>query len=161
MSSLQKRKGGEYVQAEELRARVLKVRPRYYISRSDDYEKPVIEDEAELEIEAVIEQVSFRHRKHVEGTMSVSLLSAKRYAPEETNPTMFFGSLTLRGGQRSALAYLPSRPFWHLPRLISHGADLFEFTFTPLQRGFAHLLSVHVTDEPTVQVLASNLGGEQ
>jgi hypothetical protein len=152
MSATPKRRRAKYVPPEELRARILKVRRRYFISRSDDYEKPLIDDEAEIEIDAVIEDVPRRHRKHLGEEIKISLLSAKRYAPEDKAPTTFFGSVTMRGGQRSALAYLPSQPFWHVPALISEGAELLELTFTPARRGFAHLLSLHLTDEPTTML---------
>ena len=42
----------------------------------------------------------------------------------------FFGSLTLRGEHRSALAYLPQQPFWALPRLIERGAVILRDPFT-------------------------------
>jgi hypothetical protein len=56
----------------------------------------------------------------------------------------------MRGSQRSVLSYLPSTPFWNVPVLISGGAEILELTFTPRKQGFAHLLSVHITDEPAV-----------
>ena len=57
METREKSKRAKYVPPEELRARILKVRRRYFISRSDDYEKPFIDDEAEIEIDAVIEDI--------------------------------------------------------------------------------------------------------
>lgn len=150
MKAARKSKRAEYVPPEELRARILKVKRRYFISRSDDYEKPFIDDEAEIEIDGVIEDLPVKHRKHLGEAISISLLSAKRYAPEDKAPTTFFGSVTLRGSNRSALAYLPSMPFWLVPDLIRNGAELLELTYTPMKQGFAHLLSVHVTDAPTV-----------
>jgi hypothetical protein len=44
----------KHVEPEELCARVLSVRRRYYISRSDLDDKQFMDDEAQLEIEAVI-----------------------------------------------------------------------------------------------------------
>lgn len=150
MNAAGKRRRAAYFPPQELRARILKVRRRYFITRSEDYEKPFIDDEGEIQIEAVIEDVSGKHRKHLGEAISVTLLSARRYAPEDKAPATFFGSVTLRGSQRSVLAYLPSRPFWNVPALISDGAELLELTFTPMRRGFVDLLSVHVTDEPTM-----------
>jgi hypothetical protein len=149
MKAVRKAKA-KYVPPEELRARVLKVSRRYFIGRSDDYEMTFIDDEAQIEIAAVIEDASGRHQKHVGEEISISLISAKRYAPEDRAPTTFFGSVTMRGTQQSALAYLPSMPFWSVPDLIRDGSELLELTFTPMKQGFAHLLSVHLTDEPTV-----------
>lgn len=149
MKRIGKKARREFVEPEELRARILNVRRRCYISRSNDYENPLIDDEAEIEIEAAIEHISARHQKRLGETMSISLLAANRYAPEEGTPTYFFGSVTMRGDYRSALAYLPSPPFWEIPALIGHGALLIELTFTPMKQGFAHLLSLYVTDEPT------------
>ena len=150
MNAVRRFKRAKYVPPEELRARILKVRRHYFITRSDDREKPFIDDEAEIQIDAVIEDVSAKHRKHLGEAISVTLLSARRYAPEDKAPTSFFGSVTMRGSQRSALAYLPPVPFWNVPTLIRDGAELLELTFTPMKRGFSDLLSVHITDEPTV-----------
>jgi hypothetical protein len=127
----------------------VKVRRRYFISRSGDYDNPFIDDEAQIEIDAVIEDAPRRHRKHLGEVMKVSLLCANRYAPGDESPTAFFGSVTIRGQQRSTLAYLPAQPFWQLPAVIHDGSDLLELSFTPTKQGFAHLLSLHVTDEPT------------
>jgi hypothetical protein len=39
--------------------------------------------------------------------MHISLLSAQSYSCDKRTVSAFFGSLTLHGSQRSALAYLP------------------------------------------------------
>jgi hypothetical protein len=53
--------------------------------------------------------------------MLISLLSARNYSVQKQTVSAFFGSLTLRGSQRSALADLPPKPFWELPAIISGG----------------------------------------
>jgi hypothetical protein len=148
-TSMHARNNQKYIEPEELCARILKVRRSYFISRTDDYKEIFIDDEAQLEIDAVIEELPRRSRKHLGEAISISLLTARRYAPEDKSPTSFFGSVTLRGSNRSALAYLPSLPFWHMPDLIRDGAELLELTYTPMKQGFAHLLSLHLTIEPT------------
>jgi hypothetical protein len=146
MKPTRKRKS-KVVEPEELCARVLSVQRRYYISRSDLGDKRFIDDEAQLEIEAVIESISTRHRKHVGEPLNLSLLSAHRYEPEERRSTAFFGSVSIRGTDRSALAYLPPQPFWALPDVICDGSKVIELTFTPMHRGFAHLLSLYVAEK--------------
>jgi hypothetical protein len=148
MTRTQSKRKAKRVEPEELCARVLSVQRRYFISRSDQDDKQFIDDEAQLEIEALIESISTRHRKHVGEPLYLSLLSAQRYAPEEKSPTSFFGSVSIRGNDRSALAYLPPQPFWALPDVIRDGSNVMELTFTPMHRGFAHLLSLYVAEKP-------------
>ena len=131
---------------EELRARIQTVHRAYFISRSDVRGENFIDDEAEIELQAVIEHVSTRHLKHLGQPITISLLSARRYSPKDHDQTAFFGSVTLRGTQRSALAYLPSEPFWHLPACISGGANLVELTFSRMLRGYSDLLSLNIAE---------------
>jgi hypothetical protein len=134
---------------EELRARIRAVHRAYFISRSEVRGETFIDDEAGIELDAVIEHISTRHLKHLGQAITISLLSARRYAPEDRDPTAFFGSISLRGTERSALAYLPPRPFWHMPACIDDGAGLVELTFSPMLRGFADLVSLNITERPT------------
>src|SRR4051794_1003737 len=96
---------------EELTARIVGVRQTYYISRADGRGATLVDDEAILKIEATIASISKRHRKHLGEPISISLIHAARYTGGKHDISRFFGSVPLRGGQRSALAYLPVEPF--------------------------------------------------
>lgn len=134
---------------EEISARIVASRRSYFISRSEAGEDTFIDDEAEFEIEPVIEKSSKRHRRNLAQAITISLLSACRHAPERSSNSSFFGSVTLRGSDRSAVAYLPAETFWHLPSMLLAGCNVVEFSFTRLRRGFAHLLSLQLTDQPS------------
>jgi hypothetical protein len=133
---------------EGLAARVSNLHRTYYISRTEVGDEALIDDEAEIELEAVIERISKRHRRHLNERISISLLSSKRYAPAERNLSAFFGLVTLRGQARSVYAYLPSEVFWQLPSLIDSSARVVELRFSPLARGSAELLSLYVAEKP-------------
>ena len=92
------------------------LRAQYFISRGDVGSDSRIDDEAQLELEAAIEAITPAHKKHLGTTMHISLLSAQNYSVEKQAFSTFFGSLMLRGSQRSARAYLPSKPFWGVGR---------------------------------------------
>ena len=148
-SQLRKPSKRKLEEPEELRARIRTIHRAYLIGRNDVRGESFVDDEAEIELQAVIEHVSARHLKHLGQPITISLLSARRYSPKDQHPIAFFGSVTLRGTQRSALAYLPSKPFWHLPACISGGASLVELTFSPSLRGNSDLLSLNITERPT------------
>jgi hypothetical protein len=97
---------------------------KYFISRTDGRVEAQIDDEAQLEITAMITAISLHHKKHLGWPMHISLLSAQIYTARERTTSAFFGSLTLRASQRSALAYLPPKPFWELPAMISEGSRI-------------------------------------
>ena len=124
---------------------------RYFISRSGVGADSLIDDEAQLEIEATIKAISPAHKKYLGQAMHVSLLSAQRYSGETQSVSAFFGSLTLRGSRRSALAYLPPKPFWELPAMIAGGARWLNLGWTSMHRGYADLTSLFVGDEADLQ----------
>jgi hypothetical protein len=130
------------VEPEEFTARVISFRQSYYISRSDGRGGSLIDDEAILEVEATIDAISERHRKHIGECISISLLNANRYTGERGDVSPFFGSVTFRGTQRSALAYLPAGPFATLPQLIERGADTVQVQFSALRHGWGELLNL-------------------
>jgi hypothetical protein len=119
-------------------------RSSYYISRDEleggEYR---VDDEAQLEIIGTIDAITRAQRKHLGAELQVSLLAAERYGPKEAAPIAFFGSMNLRASQRSALAYLPSRPFWALPGLM-RGEVWISIGWKSLQRGYGEVASVFV-----------------
>ncbi len=127
----------------ELSAQIRDISRTYFISRSEVGEGAFIDDEAELVIQAVIETINCRHGDHVGQPTTIHLLHAERYS-ETPHSSSFFGSVTIRGAQRSALAYLPRAPFWELPHMIESGASRLELRFLPLRRGYGELLSINV-----------------
>lgn len=139
-----RRKIKKRIEQEELRARILSVSRSYYVSSAEVGEVAYIDDEAILELEGLIEGVSPRHRKHLGLPITISLLSARRYSPQREPGSAFFGSINIRGASRSALSYLPAKPFWHIPEMIAGGADCIELRFAPLVRGYAPLSSVWI-----------------
>jgi len=139
---------------EELTARILSLSQNYYISRSDGRAGTFIDDEAAVEIEAVIEAISKRHRKHIGQPISISLLQAVRYKGEKHDVSPFFGSMTLRGGQKSVLAYVPEAPFWRVPGMVERGANMVEVRFSPTRHGFGELLSFFLGSEAELERIA-------
>ena len=140
-------------------ARIHSCRSKYYISRNDLARDEVcrIDDEAQLEIVATIEVITPAQRAHLGEQIFISLLAATKYAPEDRSAP-FFGSVSLRGQQRSALAYLPSRPFWELPAIIRGGAGNICLGWTSMRRGYAELGSIFLgDDEDRIELL--ELGG--
>jgi hypothetical protein len=146
------------LEPEELTARLITFRQSYYISRVDGCGASLIDDEAILEIEAVVEAISNRHRKHVGQTMRISLLNANRYTGNEADRTAFFGSVAFRGDQRSALAYLPAEPFARLPFLLERNAKALQVQFSPLRHGYGELLNLFVGDDIDLAELAELTG---
>lgn len=124
---------------------------KYFISRSDVGNDRLIDDEAQLEIEATIQAISPAQKKHLGAAIQISLLSAQNYSSDKQPVSAFFGSLTLRGSQRSALAYLPQKPFWEFPALIAGGSDWLCLGWDSMHRGFADLTSVFVGDEADLE----------
>jgi hypothetical protein len=138
------RKRSAAFEREELTAKILSFRQNYYLSRYDQGEEALVDDEAALVIDAVVEQISARHIRHLGKPIEISLLHAERYPRKPDAEARFFGSLTLRGEHRSALAYLPQQPFWALPRLIERGAVILQLHFASLWRGRSSLLGLFV-----------------
>lgn len=52
------------IEPEELRARVLNWGESYFFSRASAGEETFVDDEASIEVEAFVEKISKRHRKH-------------------------------------------------------------------------------------------------
>jgi hypothetical protein len=109
-----------------------------------------------LEIAATIEAISPSQKKHLGAEMDISLLSAQNYSRGSETASVFFGSLTLRGSRRSALAYLPPQPFWQLPALISEGANWLSLGWSEIHRGGADLMSVFLGDEADLEQFAAD-----
>lgn len=146
---------------EQLTARFVRFKRNYFISRHNTSSDALVDDEATLVIDAVIEEISPRHQHTAGLSMEIWLLCARVYADEPSSETRFFGSVTLRGKQRSALAYLPDKPFWNFPDLIREGASLFEFRFTPLIRGYGDLLSLFLGYPEDIQELRALSRGQR
>lgn len=138
----------------ELTARIVSVSQNYHISRSNGRAGTFVDDEAAVEIEAVIETISKRHRKLLGEPISISLLHAVRYKGEKEDISPFFGSVTLRGGQKSVLAYIPAEPFWRVPEMVERGANMVEAHFSPTRHGFGELLSFFVGSEAEFERIA-------
>lgn len=146
-----RRKTKKHIEPEELRAHILTVSRNYYVSSSQLGDESYTDDEAILEVAGLIEEISPRHRKHLGLPITISLLSAKRYSPKREPSSSFFGSSNLRGASRSALSYLPAKPFWHIPEMIAGGADYIELRFAPLVRGYAPLWSLWIGKQPDLR----------
>jgi hypothetical protein len=132
------------VHPEQLTAGVVTFRRSYYLSRQDQSEEASADDEAALIINATIEHITERHKRVLGEPIEIQLLCAQRYGRKSGSETSFFGSVGLRGRNRSALAYLPKGPFWELPKLINEGASLFLLEFSPLWRGHGDLMSLFI-----------------
>ena len=131
----------------EVWARILSQKSKYYISQTELRDETCrIDDEAQLEIVAMIDAITPALRKHLGGELTVSLLAAEQYAPQAATAGRFFGSVNMRGSQRSALAYLPSQPFWALPALIAGGASYVCIGWNCMRQGYAELSSLFVGD---------------
>jgi hypothetical protein len=116
----------------------------YFIARSGSGDDAFTDDEAILDIDGIIERAEGRSGRHLEQPISVRLLSSKRYVKSEARDCHFFGSVTLRGRQRSALAYLPSEVFWELPFLLREGASVVQLTFERMTGGYGDLVSLYI-----------------
>lgn len=135
------RKRAKGVEPEELMARILSYARNYFIALPGVGREGFGDDEAALEVEAIVERVSARrHSKHVGERVSFRLLHARRYQGPDERSCSFFGSVTFWGSQRSVLAYLPREPFWELPALIDAGAKIIQCTYAPMRGGHAELL---------------------
>lgn len=141
-----RRKRTGYVPPEEIVARIERHRLSYYLSRPDNLDPSGLGDEALLDIDAVIEMASPRHRSQVGETIEITLACARTYRPEDANspqnrPVLF--GVTLTKSQRSSLSYLPGEAFWPIPSLIKDGLYThIELRFSPLFRGQGDLLSI-------------------
>jgi len=136
---------------EEVTARILSYRRNYYVGRLAGPES-IVDDEAALEVDAVIEGASPRHRKHVGQPIAFRLLHSERGDEGPSRVSAFSGSVTLRGQQRSMLAYLPEQPFWALPDLIERGADIVQCTFVPMSSGHGDMLSFYLGRRDEIEV---------
>ena len=139
------------IEPEEITVRVLSFRRTYFIGRLGGPQS-VIDDEATLDVDAVIEGTSNRHAKHVGQGMLVRLLHSECRSENSSKVSSFFGTVTLRGQQRSMLAYLPEQPFWALPELIESGADTIQCTFIPMSSGYGDLLSFYMGRRDELEV---------
>jgi hypothetical protein len=151
----QRRAGAEPDTSGDVWVKVTGYTRKYFISRTDVSADGRIDDEAQLEIAGMIEATPPAQKKHLGAAMHISLLSAQNYSVEKQTVSAFFGSLTLRGSQRSALAYLPPKPFWELPVIISGGACWLCLGWNSMHRGFADLTSVFVGDEADLEQFGS------
>src|SRR4051812_42078855 len=103
----------------EVWAKIISHKSSYYICRHEDgSDEHGVADEAQLQIICMIDAITSGQRKHIGEQLIVSLVAAVKYDLKGHPSLPFFGSVSLRGSQRSALAYLPSKPFWALPNLI-------------------------------------------
>lgn len=138
------------VETEELSIRLVSFRRNYFIARRGTGHATFADDEAILDIDGIIERAARRSARRVDHSISVRLLNSTRYAQNERRDCRFFGSITLRGQQRSALAYLPSEVFWGLPSLFGEGASVIQLTLEPLAGGYGDLVSLYIAspDDP-------------
>jgi hypothetical protein len=142
-----KRRGSDTSHDGEVWAKIISHKSSYYISRDavgDDQYR--VHDEAQLEIIGTIDAIAPRQRKHLGEQLLVSLIAAEKYEPKEPASVPFFGSVNFRGSQRSAFAYLPSKPFWALPDLIGNRGAWICVGWKSLHRGYAQLDSVFIGD---------------
>lgn len=143
----------------EVWAKIVSNRSKYYISRDGLGDDERIDDEAELEIIATIDAITPSQRKHLGQEIVISLLAAQRHAPKGADPVLFFGSVNLRGSQRTALAYLPTAPFWALPNMVREREAWVCVGWTFMRRGNAHLSSLFIggaEDRKTLLELGGN-----
>ena len=137
-----------------LSARITHVRSNYYITRSA-IEPPVVDDEATLEVRAIIEEIDSDYQQHIGEELAISLLSATRY--DEPNNSTFDGSITLSGTQRTASPYLPPQPFWPIRGLISMDDVHVRLHFVPTSPGRGSLVGLYIEDRN----MRSNLSGKR
>lgn len=132
------------VEIEMLIARIESARRSYSISETQlSGASRCTDDEAILEIVGRIEQATHRYREHVGEVIEISLICTQRYREEglsEGDPRLV--SLTLRRGERTAMAYLPSAPFWSLPSMLESEANYVQAHFERVRYGSGKLLSL-------------------
>jgi len=150
-------RGGSAVSPEEMTAETRGFSLNYYLSRYGPGSEALVDDEAALIIDAVVDKISDRHRAHVGEPIEIMLLPAQRYPRNPASYLLFFGSVTMRGQQRSALAYLPSRPFWEMPSLIERGASLVQLHFEGLYRGHGDLTGSFIGHRDDLESLETKL----
>jgi hypothetical protein len=137
--------------------RIVSLKRKYFISLAEPGDAGRTSDEAQLQIAGSIEAISPAQKKHVGSAMHVSLLCAQSYSSTDAAAaTTLFGSLTLRGSQRSALAYLPPDPFWELHAIIESGSAWLCLGWASLSRGLGNLSSVYFGDDDDVEEFAAN-----
>ena len=151
----QRRAGGAPDSSGDVWVQITRYARKYFISRSGLGDDELIDDEAQLEITAAIQAISPAHKKHLGATMQISLVSAHNYSVEKPIVPAFFGSLTFRRSQHSALAYLPPQPFWQLPAMITEGSTWLRLGWSSMHRGSADLTSVFFGDDTDLQQLGS------
>ena len=101
-TAVRSRKRAKRLEPEELTARILSYSRNYFIALPGVGEKAFGDDEAALDVEAIIDRVTERrHSKHVGQPISFRLLHARRYGQDERSCS-FFGSMTFWGSQRSS-----------------------------------------------------------
>ena len=142
MAAKKRREGN----AGEVWAKIVSFRPKYYISSTNVGDDRRIDDEAQLELVAIIDAISPTQRKHLGQAMDISLLATESYTPRELTTPKFFGSVNMRGSHRSAMAYLPSAPFWALSDLIRGREAWMCFGWAIMHRGYGQLISFFVGD---------------
>jgi hypothetical protein len=128
-------------QVVHLSARITRARRNYFITRSA-VEPPVIDDEATLELQAVVEKADANYEQHIGEDLEINLLSATRY--DEPNSSTFDGSVILKGAQRSASAYLPPQPFWSIWGLLDSSSVVVRLQFVPSSSGHGSLVGLYI-----------------
>lgn len=143
----------------EVWAKIISHKSSYYIGRhGNGGDQDGAADEAQLEIIGTIDAITSGQRKHIGEQLVVSLVAAVKYDLKGDSSSPFFGSVNLRGSHRSALAYLPSKPFWALPNLIGNRDAWVCVGWNSLHGGYAQLDSLFVGDAEDRQRLLA-LGG--
>ena len=105
---------------ETLSAVIQSAKPSYFIADdTSGNEGRILTDEAILDIDANIIDISYLPKKHAEKPISIQMVSASKYGSDGGIKTAsVLLSITLRGNVRSLLYYSPAAAFWHLASLI-------------------------------------------
>jgi len=131
---------------ELLVARIESFAQSYYIAQ-DRARDPSVEDEALIDITAIIEDISKRHKKLIGEKIEITLACSR--VVEDSGPAVardhaFLLTMNLRKGYRGCMVYMPRDPFWAIPRMIETGrVTHIEARFEPIRYGDGELLSLH------------------
>ena len=137
---------------ELLVARIESFTQSYYIAQDRAQGLPT-QDEALIDITAIIEDISKRHKKHLGQNIDIALACTRVFngdGPISVGDHTFLLLMNLGKDYRGCMAYLPSDAFWAIPRMIETGrVTHIEARFAPTRYGNGELLSLHFLPQPT------------
>ena len=130
-----------------LAARIESFGQSYFLSENRQHQAPV-QDEAIIDIVALIERISPKLKQHLDQQIDIRLACSQSFSDDEPPVLVedpFLVLMTLTKGQRSCMAYVPSTAFWSIPAMIDTGkVTHIEARFGPIRRGSGNLLSLYL-----------------